>query len=50
MAGQVQIRILQKARLFVDGLGCMLRDERFQLLEFDHGLFFNQDFKNPLPS
>ena len=24
--------------------------ERFQRLEFDHRLFFNKDFKNPLPS
>ena len=36
--------------MFVDGLGCMLRDESFHPLEFDHHLFFNKDSKNPLPS
>ena len=36
--------------MFVDGLGCMLRDESFHPLEFDHRLFFNKDSKNPLPS
>ena len=36
--------------MFVDGLGCMLRDESFHPLEFDHHLFFNKDSQNPLPS
>ena len=36
--------------MLVDGLGCMLRDESFHPLEFDHHPFFNKDSKNPLPS
>ena len=36
--------------MLVDGLGCMLRDESFHPLEFDHQLFFNKDSKTPLPS
>ena len=36
--------------MLVDDLGCMLRDESFHPLEFDHHPLFNKDSKNPLPS
>ena len=45
-----RLRILQKARLFVGGRSCMLRDESVHPLEFDYHVFFNKDSKNPLPS
>ena len=36
----------------VDGMGCMLRDESFHRLEFDHHLFFDKEISlkvaNPL--